>query len=174
MIKILRDLFKSDKSDILVKKLSKDLTLTCVDVGCAGGFDQVFDRLSNQQSIKFYGYEPNKEEFNKLSKLKNLPPKYKFYNIALSNSLGSKTLYSNSTVSSLSKRKDRELRFGENFQKKKVKCSTLFECRKSNSIPNEIDILKIDTEGSEVNILKGAGKLIDNEVLCIKSEFQFK
>lgn len=164
---------KKSKSSQLLKKLSKNLNLTCVDVGCAGGFDPFFARLPNQDLINFYGYEPNKDEFKKFKKLKNLPKNYEIKNIAISDSSGQKTFFSNSTVSSLNERKDRELRFGEKFEEQLINCSTLFDCRRSKSIKNDIDILKIDTEGSEIRVLNGAGDLIDKEILCIKAEFAF-
>lgn len=167
------NLYKESQSSQSINKLSKNLNFTCVDVGCAGGFDPFLERLPNQNLIKFYGYEPNKNEFEKLKKLKNLPQNYEFHNIAISNSAEQKTFFSNSSVSSMHQRKDRELIFGEKFEKQKVNCSTLLACRESNSIPNDIDILKIDTEGSEIDVLNGAGDLLDKEVLCIKLEFGF-
>lgn len=167
------NLFGESQSSQSIKKLSKNLTFTCVDVGCAGGFDPFMKRLPNQHLIKFYGYEPNKNEFEKLKNLKNLPQNFEFHNIAISNLTGKKTFFSNSTVSSIHQREERELRFGEKFEKQIVNCSTLHDCRASNSITNDIDILKIDTEGSEIDVLNGAGDLLDKEVLCIKLEFGF-
>ena len=169
----IHNFYKGSQTSQLIKKLSKNLTFTCVDVGCAGGFDPFLDRLPNQDLIKFYGYEPNKNEFEKLKKLKNLPQNYEFHNIAISNSTGQKNFFSNSTVSSIHERQDRELRFGEKFEKQIVSCSTLIDCRESNSITDDIDILKIDTEGSEIDVLNGAGYLLDKEVICIKLEFGF-
>ena len=165
------NLNKKSKSYQLLKKLSLNLNLTCVDVGCAGGFDPLFKSFPNRFNKFLWLW--TKDEFKKFRKLKNLTKTYEINNIAIYDSSGQKTFFSNSTVSSLNERKDRELRFGEKFEEQLINCSTLFDCRRSKSIKNDIDILKIDTEGSEIRVLNGAGDLLDKEILCIKAEFAF-
>ena len=155
------------------KFFEKNEVITIVDAGCAGGIDQFFKELFNLSNVKLYGFEPNKEEFSKLSNNKNSNFNKVYSNIALSDSSGYKTFFSNGTVSSLFKREDREKKYSELYDEERIQCSTLEELRKSNFIKNEIDILKIDTEGSEIPILKGCGSFLDNEILCIKLEFKF-
>ena len=121
---------------------------------------------------------------------------YKLYNIAIHNNNRKKNFYLNnffqSSGSSLNKitvndnlwnfsRKLLSLNFfiKRNYSKVEVQCQTLDKFTKNNSI-NKIDILKFDTEGNELNILKGAKKILKNtgliyfEILSNKSHYQYK
>ena len=55
----------------------------------------------------------------------------------------------------------------------RVDTNSLQNIKKEFKLPT-VDILKIDTEGSEYDILLGCQKLLKNQVLCLKLEFKFE
>jgi FkbM family methyltransferase len=178
---------------ILKKKKHKKLNI--IDIGCyIGNFSKVLnDELKSLQCKKlFYLIDPN---FNLTQKINLIGLKFKFYNLAIHSENKKKNFYLNdffqSSGSSLNKitvndslwnlsRKIFSLNFfKENYLKFKVECQTLDDFSKKNKI-NKIDVLKFDTEGNELNILKGAKKILKNtgivyfEILSRKNYFKLK
>lgn len=144
----------------------------------------VIDIGSNKgQSIKFFlknfpessiiGFEPN-DKLNKYLNYYSLSERCKVYNLGLSNFTGNLTFYEHilDETSSFSK-PQLGSRWGKLKQivlmsksKNLVKESnkpviTLDEFCKDNDI-NQIDYLKIDVEGHELNVLQGADFLLKN------------
>jgi FkbM family methyltransferase len=123
--------------------------------------------------MKVFGFEPNPETFAKVKKkfLKN--KKVEILNFALGNISSTKEFNINFEPSSSSfnsidqssnyfKKKNRILnifRFRKTNRSIQVKIKTLEEILVKNNV-NEIDLMKIDTEGYEFKILKGLNKLI--------------
>ena len=157
----------------VVKFINKKRRLVIFDVGCYRGiFVKTILNLVGRKKNKFYLFDINKKVkkyIQNLIKFKNF-----YYNeIALSDKNGQANYnYNNffeSAGSSLSNivKNDKRWNFSrrlllalffyktKNFTKYKVKTMTLDNFVKRKKI-NSIDILKIDIEGSEYELLKGA------------------
>ncbi len=169
----------------LVKNKSK---LVIFDVGCYRGiFTKTILDLIRNKKYKFYLFDINKKVkkyIKNLVRLKNI-----YYNeIALSNKNGKAIYYYNrffeSAGSSLSNivKNDSKWNFSrklifkllflkvKNFTKYKVSTITLDNFVKNKKI-KLIDILKIDIEGSEYDLLKGAkNSLKKNKIKIILVE----
>ena len=161
----------------IIKVLKKEKELTVFDVGCYRGvFSKKILELIGKKKIKFYLFDVNKnvkKYIVKLLKFKNV-----HYNeIALHNKNG-KAIYhyngsfecSGSSLSTLikdgsawvlSRKIILKMLFlsTEDFAKYTVPTITLDSFVKKNKI-NSIDLLKIDIEGSEHLMLKGARKTL--------------
>ena len=117
-------------------------------------------------------FEPSLDEFKKLRQRYLKKSNFKLFQVALSNKKQKKKpFYIFGTSSSLIVNEFLKER-REEITKVYVDVDSIDSLRKKKVIP-EIDILKIDTEGSEFNILCGAKNCIKNEVLAIKIEFKF-
>ena len=180
----------------LVKNKSK---LVIFDVGCYRGiFTKTILNLIRNKKYKFYLFDINKKVkkyIKNLIRLKNI-----YYNeIALSNKNGKAIYYYNrffeSAGSSLSNivKNDSKWNFSrklifkllflkvKNFTKYKVSTITLDNFVKNKKI-KLIDILKIDIEGSEYDLLKGAKnalkknkiKIILVEIIAKKDSYDKK
>ena len=157
----------------IIKLIKKERKLVIFDVGCYRGiFVKTILNLIGKKKHKFYLFDINKKVKNyiaNLLKFKNL-----YYNeIALCNKNGMANYNYNkffeSAGSSLSNIVKNDARWNfsrklifkflfintENFIKYKVPTITLDNFVKKNKIKS-IDILKIDIEGSEYELLKGA------------------
>jgi FkbM family methyltransferase len=199
LYKIYLLLFPNDLIKLIAKilKKKKHNKLNILDIGCyIGNFSKVLnDELISLKCKKlFHLIDPNFNIIDKIN-LINFNFKFKFYNLAIHNNNKKKTFYLNnffqSSGSSLNKttvndalwnfsRKIFSLNlFKKNYSKIIVQCQTLDNFAKKNNI-NKIDILKFDTEGNELNILKGAKKTLKNtsiiyfEILSSKSFFSKK
>lgn len=140
--------------------------------------------INNFRTNKVIMIEPQKEIFkhikNKYNKNKNII----LYNAAISSNNKTQTLYINKhdLTSSLTKidKKNKYLNlkarlFGgsinEMIQKKySVKSYKLIEIIKKRNI-KQIDLLKIDTEGHELQVLKGTGSFMKKKISHILIEF---
>ena len=157
----------------IIKLIKNKKKLVVFDVGCYRGiFVKTILNLIGKRKYKFYLFEINrkaKKYLENILKLKNI-----YYNeIALSNKNGTANYNYNrifeSAGSSLSNvvKNDAKwnfsrklimkilLRSPKSFVKYKVHTTTLDSFLKKNKIKS-IDILKIDVEGSEYELLKGA------------------
>lgn len=197
LYKIYLFFFPNDLIKLIAKilKKKKHKKLNIIDIGCyIGNFSKVLnDELKSLECKKlFYLIDPN---FNLTQKINLIGLKFKFYNLAIHSENKKKNFYLNnffqSSGSSLNKitvndslwnlsRKIFSLNFfKENYSKFKVDCQTLDDFSKKNKV-NKIDVLKFDTEGNELNILKGAKKILKNtgivyfEILSRKNYFELK
>lgn len=139
-----------------------------IDVGASGGIDPVFLTLLKSGNSKTVGFEPGKDNFEKLKS----SDKIEYRQIAVGSQEGEAEFYSCNTVSSLYRRKDREDRYGEKYERYTVKVDSIDNMRQKGQI-DEIDLLKIDVEGHEHEVLKGAKNALESEVLALKTEFSF-
>ncbi len=151
-----------------------------IDVGAhKGEFLRYLSRLDHK---KIYVFEPQKEIFKILSKRFKGKKKIRFFNIALAEKNSQKTFYINklSLTSTFSKNKKTLFSQIKNFilnsknsyiDKYFVQTKKLDEILYNQKIKNTF--LKIDVEGFELNVLKGAKKLITNKIKYILVEKQF-
>ena len=152
---------------ILKKKNINDLII--FDIGANIG--QSIDRFRKyQKNAKIFSFEPDPSVYKLLEFKKNNDPNLFTYNIALSNKKKKSILYTqnNSGESSLLKMNTNKLNSNIPI---KIKCDTISRFCKKNKIKN-IDILKIDTQGSEYNIIKGCGNFLKN-IFIIEAEIIF-
>ena len=153
-------------------KLLKKNPIIFIDAGCAGGIDQTFNIFGNNSYTEAHGFEANKLEYEDVLQ-KNKNDKATFHNIALYDYDGQISFYAESTVGSVHRREVREKLHNEVYEKIEIPCRTLKSLSKDQTIMGSIDILKLDVEGSELAVLKGAGDIIEKDILCIKAEFEF-
>ena len=165
----------NDFTDPIVKILNEDKkkgNLIVFDIGCYRGNFSINLKKKIAVGSDFYLFDANPE-----LKIKN----FKYENIAVSDKIGiSKFNLNTFFPSSASSLKDiikndkiwnitRRL-FFFNFLKPyktiEVKTNTIDNICFKNDI-NEIDVLKIDTEGSELDVLKGATKMLKNTKIIL-------
>lgn len=166
---------------MLLKKLRLDREICIVDIGSyIGKFSENINKNININIKKnFFLIDPNPYIKDKII----LDFKYKFFNLAINNSRSKKILYFNEAFpaagTSLKKyifsdnmynwsRKIFFIRKKDLFKKIKVKTQYLDDFVFKNKI-KKIDILKLDTEGNELNIFKSGKKSLKNiKLICVE------
>ena len=145
----------------------QDNPVCIVDVGCAGGIDPTWAAIDAPGMLRFVGFEASPEQFHVLPP----EPRARYLNTAISDTVGELDFFARSTVGSLQRRHERE-RQGETFDRIRVPATTLARLRVDGVVPS-LDVLKIDVEGHELPVLRGAGQHIADETFAIKLEFSF-
>ena len=182
---ILDKFLMNDFSDAINNNLNKDKEkITVFDIGCfQGNFSRKLKKKINSSKVDFYLFDPN-------TKLKI--PDFNYHKFAFSNKQETTTYYLNdffpasgSSLKTIIKndklwnftRRLVTLNFKKSFSEHKVKTETLDNFCDINNI-KEIDILKIDAEGAELDILIGGKEILKNtniiqvEILGLKSDFK--
>jgi len=141
---------------------SNQIHLTLVDIGARGEIQKIWNPLKN--NIKFIGFEPDKDAYSVLNS-SNKKNKNEYYNVALSERNEEKKLFvtKDPFCSSLYKPNIEKIKIYEsqNWKTKTVQHEINISCTKLDYVINScIDYIKIDTQGSELNILKGAEKTL--------------
>ena len=144
------------------------------DVGAnIGNYSKLIKRII-ENDIKLYIFEPSKETFKKLKQaFKNYDENILLYNFGLGNKNETRNLYSDKECSGLASIYKRKLDY-TNINMNK---SEIIELREldvfciENSI-KKIHFLKLDVEGNEYAVLKGAKNLLNNNIIdFIQFEF---
>lgn len=152
---------------------NNDLVFNYIDVGARGDISSPWLELEKHSRI--IGFEPDADEAKHLNKLfKNR----KYFDIALWSEKTSKAVYINEWESTSSMYKP-NIDFIRNFQPKHwegriIKSSSEVECETMDNIllKEELipDFIKIDTQGSEYDILKGAKQILSQYAPLVTCE----
>jgi FkbM family methyltransferase len=159
--------------EIIYKKI-KNKTPIFFDVGANTGSYSLYLKKVFPQSV-IYAFEPNLNTYKNIKK-EALNEKIKFYNIGLRSSSGLGLIYDykdkiGSEHASVYKQVFTDLHHTDNIEEIKFTSDTLDNFCFLNKI-NQIDFLKIDTEGSEYDILLGSTKmLVEKKINIIQFEF---
>ncbi|WGD33727.1 FkbM family methyltransferase [Olleya sp. YS] len=167
--------YKKFEYSVIFEDLVKNKR-TFLDIGSNIGYYSLLAGQSNPK-IKIYAFEPAigpKYYLDKNIELNKFENQIKTFDVALSNSIGVIDFYEVENV------KYKNLKYnlaGEgntgtktksrNFIKREVSTTTLDKFVKQNNIKN-IDIIKLDTEGTEIEILNnGKNTIIENQPIVI-------
>lgn len=153
-----------------------ETALVLVDVGARGG---IHPRWKDIPKLKVIGFEPDVEECERLNK--RLGRSQRFLPVALSNKKGKVLIHitRNPACSSvLEPNVDLVRRFkdAESYDVVKsvqVCCESLDQVVRENGI-DDIDFLKLDTQGSELEILEGAKENLKYSIFGVEIEMEFQ
>ncbi|MDQ6901432.1 MAG: FkbM family methyltransferase [Bacteroidota bacterium] len=158
------------------KYLLGSSAVTIFEVGAHFGETVIaYNKLFNNPAI--YSFEPFSPSFEILKKNVQMFSNVKAYNVALSNFIGKVDFHvnkSSATNSILPTSKDSIKNWRENLldtvETIKINSTTIDEFVEINNI-KIIDILKIDTQGTEYEVIQGASKTIEqNKIKMIYLE----
>jgi len=142
----------------LLNNISDDKEIVVFDVGAhTGEWFHMFKGLYTKKA-QIYSFEPEKNAFVELSKIKDgsLHP----VNMALGNTIENKYLSGAQVMDS-----------ANNPNSEEIKITTIDKYCSDNNIKN-IDLLKMDVEGYELKILRGAKEMIKSgKIRLIQFEF---
>jgi len=177
-----RSKINSSPFNILPKFFCKEAELKFLDVGANTG--QTIDVIINLfPNSKIFSFEPTPGLSNELKKkyydMKNIF----IYDYVIGDYSGITKFYTSEyspTNSSLKPEIDLYKEFNsprvhdfEKLNEIEAPSITLNEWYKNENLVNEIDVLKIDTQGSEYNVLKGARDLLSTKIKIVIFEGQF-
>ena len=161
----------------LINNLLKGKKITALDVGAQGGFNSD-NFISSKYNIFFEKIlvEPIKSEFEKIKHEKFVINKGLWSNkqkktlYLLENRLGSSSMYEpNEEFFDLHNIRKKDYKNFEVTRKVEIECDTISNQLEKLHIKN-LDYLKIDTQGAELEILKGLGQF---RPLFVKVEAHF-
>lgn len=153
-----------------------DRELVIVDIGCRWGFADRFTSVNSH--FRVYGFDPDEDECAQLAqRYKNCA--VSVVPVGLAETSGTRTLFitEQPACSSLLQPDPAltnnypALQCARHVSSQTVKTTTLDEWSCENNI-NVIDYMKIDTQGSELEILKGASHILST-VRCLEVEVEF-
>ncbi len=131
------------------------------DVGAhAGSTSDYF--LKAYPKAKVFAFEPHGASFSKLAS-SSRNGNFKAFEIALSDNVGEQSFFEygiESTINSLVPNAVYATRFNKDAQTKSVRVDTVDHFCEDQNVQH-ISVLKIDTEGNDFNVLKGAEALLE-------------
>jgi FkbM family methyltransferase len=158
-----------------LKEKFKRKKIIFLDLGCnLGTFTDFINK--NLKIKKIYIFEPSKTCFKFLQN-KYRGEKIKIFNKAISNRKKNTKFYEKEIVSqsTLNNKKNKVFRNLKNKSIYNIDCVSLDEFYKSNKSKEIYDLVKIDCEGEDYNIIKGAKNLLKkNFIKLLKIEIEFE
>lgn len=160
----------------LIKKYLGKYPVTLVDVGCRGGLPHIWRDI--QQYMKVIGFEPDEEEYKSLLLCK--PDNFVYFNKALFNKKSDVEFFVNNNQQTSSLLPVNETYFRRfsyisrvrTVDRIRIQTDTLDNQLLEGDI-DDIDFIKLDTQGSELYIMEGAVDIISKSVLGIEVEVEF-
>ena len=161
------------KNKDILNKIELVNYLKLLDIGAAGEIKENWKQF--EPILDYVGIEPDEDNYNKILEKKNICKSYKIFNEGLWDKKTSLDL-------NITKKRTNSSILEPNFdilnsfpdperfkilEKKKVSLTTLDELEIKN-----IDFIKVDTQGSELNILNGSANSLKN-VLGFEVEVSF-
>ena len=151
-----------------------DYPFTLIDVGAAGGVNRRY--WKNFRNLTVVGFEPDEREFSKLQQSEG----QRWYQIALNSSDGvfdlNVTRHQTNTSLlepniELIKQLSLDVRDFDIIRKVPLRCQTLDRvCADHGIVPH---VVKLDTQGTELDILKGAEACLRRSTFAIEAEVEF-
>ena len=161
----------------IIMKVPRDHIFTLVDVGSMGGVEAKWDNFGDD--IKVIGFEPDEREFSKLIS----SPNRSFLNFALSNKSEDLKLYISCEPGKTSTYRPniKELNSFPRAKRFETVNEVLIPASRVRRMDNilhehevfDVDFLKMDTQGSELQILKGSEDYLQGSILGVKVEVEF-
>ncbi len=151
------NVFFDSASNRVINTLPNNGVLTLIDVGAAGEIEPRWKNFS--KNIKYVGFEPDSRSRDSLQNIENDFLNYQILPVALSNANHSVelNLCREPMVSSLYKPNDNFLDRFPDDQRYEILKTEILECSTLDEIMlSEIDFIKIDIQGAEHDVLKGA------------------
>ena len=141
-----------------LKKLMNTKSPIIFDVGANKGQSiKIFYTLFPK--CKIHAFEPSKETFQELSKKFKKSDKLNLWNIGFGASEKRLSFFENSCSDMSSFLKPSTEAWGEIIKESELDIHTLYSfCHKNNI--DKIDLLKIDTQGYDLEVLKGASQIL--------------
>jgi len=142
----------------ILKKLVKDKNICFYDIGANTGYYGILAGYLGKGGIKSYSFEPVKEFCSCIQEsvsLNHLEDIIRVFNFALGDRNGKENLYLNGSGSSF----NRDFVEKTSLPKRIVEIKKLDDTIQNNNLENP-DFIKIDVEGYEYNVLRGAEKTI--------------
>lgn len=154
----------------------KKYPLVLVDVGASGGFSPNWKAASKY--LKVIGFEPDEREFTNLQKKNDKQVVY--LNAALSNCSQEVPFYMNrkqQTSSAFEPNRPFIDQFPESerfevMRKTKIRVDSLDNQLAMHHIEG-VDFIKVDTDGSELFVLQGASRVMDQHVFGVEVEVEY-
>jgi FkbM family methyltransferase len=157
--------------DHLIKKIIKNFdkkNYLYLDIG-ANDATHVKKIINITKYIKFKIFEPNINNFKKIKKNINTSKRIQLFNFKLGNKKGTEKFYDHKisgSVHASSYKKNLQYLFNKNIITYKTKVQKIDNLK----FAEKVKIIKIDVEGDELKVLKGAKKLIkkDNPIIILE------
>ena len=139
-----------------------------IDIGCSGNLDSWWTPINHM--INLYGFDPNKEECERLSGISHGFNSATYLPYAIADTDGERQLYKTKSISCYSllepnKNWLKRFSFDHLFE---VEGSEKVPTRKLTSIPEldnlDVDIIKVDSQGLDLAILSNAAHLLDRTI----------
>ena len=167
----------SDKNYFNYCNWKLDRKLSFFDIGARGGVTHPWVNATNEQ-INVTLFEPDVKEFNNLKK--NKLDNQKILPYALWSSeleLDLNINYDPQTSSIYKSNMDLLMQFDDcyrfkNISKNKIKTKTIDALYHNNEII-DLDFIKIDIQGGEIEVLKGGKKTLESNLVGLETEVEF-
>jgi FkbM family methyltransferase len=158
---------ESSGERILVKLLQEKSarvgrTLTIFDVGAnSGQFSSLLLRGLGGTPFRIHAFEPSAVTFQALTQTHGGDARLTLNNLGLGEEKGAMTLYSDADASGLASLYPRQLaHFGVSLARTEMVAIDTLEAYCDREEIDRIDLLKLDVEGHELDVLRGADGLI--------------